>query len=129
MALEPRPGLLNLLGFVAWGDLGTFTCYKSKRKKVVWLAKTWPKKRPSARQLICRDDWAAAAQAWRDLTPPQRQQWHLATRRASLCMHGFNLWMHWWLSRDDPAINTLERQTKTTLYRPDYEGSGSGGGY
>lgn len=104
-----------MLGLVAWGDIGDLTCYKSKRKKVVWLKKTWPEKPASPLQLTRRAEWTAHAQAWNALTPQQRAQWHLAARRASLCLHGFNLWMHWKITGDDAAIQTLERQTKTTL--------------
>jgi len=115
MALQPTANLLNFLGFVVWGDLGELTIYKSKRKKMVVLFKTYPHKPPSELQLERRATWSTAATAWNDLTPTQRQQWDLAARRASLCMHGFNLWMHWQITGDQTAIETLERQTHTTL--------------
>jgi len=115
MAFEPIPGLSLLLGLVAWGDIGETTVYKTKRKKVVWLAKTYPNKPASTLQLERRATWAAASAAWNDLTAAQRAQWELTSRRASLCMHGFNLWMHWKITADHVAIKTLERQTHTTL--------------
>jgi len=128
MPHEPKPNVLNLLGFVMWGDFADLTTYRTKRGKVVWLKKTWPEKPTSPRQQIQRDLWRAAAEAWRDLTPSQRHQWHLATRRASLCMHGFNLWMYWYISFDDPTIRTIEHQTHTTLIPAGGGGSGCGGG-
>lgn len=115
MAFEPRPGLLSLLGLVAWGDIGELTCYKSKRKKIVWLFKTYPEKPASPLQLERRAAWSAAAAEWQTLTKAQKHQWDLAARRASLCLHGFNLWMHWKITADETAIRTLERQTHTTL--------------
>lgn len=115
MAFEPIPGLSLYLGLVAWGDIGETTVYKTKRGKVVWLKKTYPDKPASPKQLARRAIWSAAAAAWKALTATQRNQWELASRRASLCMHGFDLWMHWSLTGDDAAMETLERQTHTTL--------------
>jgi len=115
MALEPNPSLFNTLGTVIWGDLGPLTMYRSKRKKLVVFKKTWPDQPASERQLTWRATWKAAATAWRALTQPQRHQWALAARRASLCATGYNLWLHWKLTGDDAAIRTLEQQTKTQL--------------
>ena len=115
MAFQPDPGLLSLLGLVAWGDIGELTTYVSKRGKIVWMFKTYPHKPTSPLQKERRDAWSAAAAAWNALTPAQRQQWDLATRRASLPLHGFNLWMHWSITHDDQCIRTLEHQTNTTL--------------
>jgi hypothetical protein len=115
MAFEPDPNTFNYLGFVLWGDLGPFTMYRSSRGHVVWFLKTWPHKQPSAKQLAWRAQWAAAAAAWKALSQEARRQWDLATRRASLCCHGYDLFIHWALTGDDTAIATLERQTRTTL--------------
>jgi len=115
MAFEPVAGLFNFLGLVAWGDIGELTVYKSKRKKVVWLKKTYPDKPASPAQLDRRAYWSAATAAWRALTQTQRTQWNLAARRASLCAHGFNLWMFWQINGDLAAIRTLERQTHCAL--------------
>ena len=118
MALQDERQLLSLLGFLIWGDLGPLSMYRSKRGKIVVYAKTWPHKPPSPKQLEQRALWSAAAIAWNTLTDPQRQQWHLAASRASLCLHGYDLWMHWSLTADNSAIQTLERQTGTTLLPP-----------
>jgi len=115
MAFEPIAGVMNILGLVAWGDIGELTVYVSKRGKVVWLQKTWPEKPTSPLQLERRQAWSTAAAEWMELTKDQKRQWDLATRRASLCLHGFNLWMHYKITGDEAAIQTLERQTHTTL--------------
>lgn len=107
--------LFSILGLVYWGDVGPITCYKSKRGKVVAFLKTWPKKPPSEAQQEQRDRFTAAATAWQALTLEQQAQWHLASQRASLCMHGYDLFVHWHMLGDDDAIATLERQTKTDL--------------
>lgn len=118
MAFEPIPGLAIILGLVAGGDIGETTIYQNKNGKVVWLAKTYPDKPASPKQLAWRELWKTAVDAWNDLTATQRDQWEQASRRASLCAHGFNVWMHWKLTGDQLAIETLERQTHTTLLVP-----------
>lgn len=118
MAVQDQRRLFSLLGFLIWGDLGPVTMYRSKRGKIVWFAKTRPGKPPSDKQLEHRAAFTAAAQAWRALTDTQRTQWELASRRASLCMHGYDLWIHYQLTADTSAIETLERQTDTTLLPP-----------
>lgn len=110
--------LWSALGIVIWGDLAAWTLYRDKQGKLVAFPKTYPHKAPSADQLAQRAKLTAAAAAWRALTPTQRAQWELATRRASLCCHGYNLWVHWQLSADEPAIRTLERQSRTSLLPP-----------
>jgi len=118
MAYEPQPNLFNLLGFVIWGDFADITMYRSHHGKVVWFKKTWPDKPASPKQLAWREHWKTAAAAWKAASAATRQQWDLATRRASLSLHGYDLWMHWQLTGDDQAIETLERQTHTELLPP-----------
>jgi hypothetical protein len=107
-----------LWGTLAWGDFADLTIYKGHRCQIVVFAKTWPDKPPSPFQLARRALFKAAAVSWEALSPAARAQWELATRRASLTMHGWNLFLHWKLTGDDKAIETLERQTGTTLLPP-----------
>jgi len=110
--------LYSTLGFVVWGDLGPVTIYRNKRGKIVFFAKTWPHKPPSPAQLAQREKFTQAATAWQALTSVTRAEWEEATRRASLCMNGYDLFVHWSLTADDQAIRTLEHQTSTTLLPP-----------
>lgn len=107
--------LYTCLGFVIWGDLGPTTIYRNHRGKVVFFPKTWPDKPASEAQAIQRQRFVDAAAAWRNLSQSSHRNWETATRRASLCMNGIDLFTHWFLKGDDAAIETLERQTKTTL--------------
>ena len=118
MAHTTLDHLFTCFGFVIWGDLGPTTIYRSKRGTVVFFDKTWPHKPPSPEQIVQRARFIEAAAAWQSLSPPARVQWDLATRRASLCCHGYNLFVHWYLTADSAAIRTLERQTNTTLLAP-----------
>lgn len=107
--------LFCCLGFVIWGDLGHTTIYRDKQGKVIFFEKTWPHKPPSPAQTIQRARFIEAAQAWQELTFIQKCQWNLATKKASLCCHGYDLFIHWYTKGDTAAIRTLEHQTETTL--------------
>ena len=115
MASTTTRRLFTWLGFVAWGDIGPTTIYKRKDGRLVIFKKTWPDKPPTGDQLDQRSRYSCAALAWRTLTPDKKTAWTQAAARASLCMTGYNLFLHWQLSDDDSAIETLERQTSTSL--------------
>ena len=115
MAKQPATNLFTYFGFVIWGDLGELTLYRNKKGKVIVFQKTWPDKPASDKQLVQRARMTAAATAWWELSAAARAQWELATKRAGLCMHGYDLFVHWHMIADDDALATLERQTNTTL--------------
>jgi hypothetical protein len=104
-----------ILGVLAWGDLANFTYYRSHTGIVTVIPKTWPIKPPSPDQSTQRARFSAAIAAWWALTPAKRQQWMTAATRASLCLHGYNLFLHWQMMQDSDAIRTLQRQTQTDL--------------
>jgi hypothetical protein len=118
MAHQPDTDLFSLLGFVIWGDLGDNTIYRDKRGRIVAFAKTWPHKQPSPSQLEQRQRFTDAATAWQALTPQQRLQWNTAAPRACLCAHGYDVFVHWHLTQDHRAIQTLQHQTSTNLLPP-----------
>jgi len=107
--------LFNYFGTIIWGDLGPVTIYRSKRGKLVSFAKTWPKEGPTPEQLEYRQKFIDAAAAWQALNKEQREQWELASLRASLTMTGYNLWVHYQIAADIDAIRTIQRQTQTDL--------------
>lgn len=115
MAKQPAHSLYSIFGFVIWGDLGPITIYRNHKGKIVWFAKTWPHKPPSPEQTLQRQKFIAAAAAWQTLTHVARQEWETASRRACLCLTGYNLFCHWTITQDNAAIRTIERQTRTTL--------------
>jgi len=118
MAQQPRPNLLSLLGLIYWGDIAELTIYKSQRGKLVWFQKTWPKEPASPKQIQYRTAYKIAAKEWQTLTKPEKAQYALATRGASLCMTGYNLWMYAATTGDPAVVDTIEHQTDTTLTRP-----------
>jgi len=118
MAHQPQENLFSMLGTVIYGDIGPLTLYKNMNGKIVAFKKTWPKEVPSPLQLAQRQLFRDAAAAWRALTPAQKAEWESATLRASLRVHGYDLWVHHQLAHDDAAIQALQRQTETQLIPP-----------
>lgn len=115
MANQPPQKLFNLLGLTVSGDLGPLTFYTSKRRKLTWFAKAPPTSPPTDWQTRQRNKFRLAAEVWSRMEPSERKQWNLATARASLCMNGYNLWVHFALMKDTSTIRTIERQTQTNL--------------
>ena len=108
--------MIPFFGFIAWGDVMQLTVYRDKQGKMIWFPKTYPDKPASDAQLVQRQKLTTASNYWGYMNDAQREQWHLAARRASLCMHGYNLFLHWFLTMDTDAMRTLMRQTNTTLW-------------
>jgi L-amino acid N-acyltransferase YncA len=110
--------LFSFFGFVVWGDFAEMTMYRNQRGKIVWFQKTYPHQEASPDQLYYRAKLTTAAAEWQALTNDQRAEWELATKRGSLTMNGYHLWIHWRMTRDASAIQTLQRQTSTDLIPP-----------
>lgn len=115
MATQPNTQLLHLIGFIIWGDFGPLTMYKSKRGKMVAFAKTWPEKPPSWQQERQRQRLRWAARRWSALDDQTRKKWENACKRGSLPMTGYNLFVHWCLTKDESYIRTIELQTGISL--------------
>ena len=118
MAHLPSEKLLSFIGTAIYGDIGPVTVYRNKNKKLVVFQKTFPKTIPSPDQAAQRQTFIDAATAWRALAAAQRKQWEIATLRASLRMHGYDLFVHHQIAGDDAAIRAVQRQTRTTLIPP-----------
>jgi len=114
MAVKLR-NLLSVLGLVTWGDIGPLTCYRNKRGNLVFYAKAPPTSPASPAQQIYRDRWRAAATAWNGLTPDARARWELASKRASLYITGYNLFVHYHTTGDAGAVHTIEGITGLDL--------------
>lgn len=115
MAQQPAENLFHLMGLHIGGDFGPLTFYKSKRGRLVWFNKAPPLTPPSAKQTTQRNQFRLAALFWTQLDEDQRQQWELASRRASLCMNGYDLFVHFATKPDQARQETIARQTSTVL--------------
>lgn len=114
---ETTDRFMSLLGFVASGDLGPLTCYRSKTGRIVQFAKTWPKHTPTLAQLTGRARMSFGAEQWRHFTPYQKLAWKTAARTANLCMTGYGLWIGWWFRPDYARYYAIERQTRGWFLR------------
>ena len=109
------PSYLNILGFDVQGDIDGITCYRSSRGALIWFPRAPPRKPASALQIAQRAKWRAILDDWLDLPAATRANWMLITVRASLSLHGLNLYIWWRSSQDDSIVHTLERQTGITV--------------
>lgn len=109
------PSSWTYLGLKIQGDLGPFTCYTNKRGRVVWFLKAPPKEPPTWMQTLQRNIFSYVGWAWAALTPPQREQWELVAKKASLRITGYNLFSYWAITDDEPTIRTIEQQTGMLL--------------
>lgn len=114
MAQTP-PNVLAFIGLQPTGDFGFWTIYTTKRRGIVWFAKSPPKKAPSYKQLHQRDRFRSAATSWRKLTPAARAAWATACARARLQLSGYCLFVYFQLTRDQATIETIQRQSGITL--------------
>lgn len=115
MARQDPNSIFTWLGLVIWGDVGDLTMYKATPGHLVIFSKTWPDKPASPLQEQARTRLALAAHDWNRLSGDHRHQWDQAARRASLCMHGYDLFVSFTLRPDPQSLATLARQTGTTL--------------
>jgi hypothetical protein len=107
--------LMGLLGLNSQGDLGALTVYTSATGKLVIFPRAPPLNPPSIEQIYQRQQFVAAARAWRELSAEQRSNWERAAKRASLKITGINLFYFWSTKRDEPTIRTIEQQTGIQL--------------
>jgi len=114
MAHQP-PNLLAWIGLAQWGDLNGLTLYRSRRRRLTVFPRTRPSCAPSDAQLDQRAAFAAAIAAWRALPAATRALWDLITRRLSLPITGYNLYLSNQLRPDPSALATLQRQARVTL--------------
>ncbi len=115
MAIQETPRFANLMGLRVGGDVAGITYYVNKQGKLVFFTKAPPTCPPTAKQIFNRNTFRLVAMAWRQRTDSQRAAWELLTRRASLCMNGYNLSVHFQMNVDQAALKTLQSQTGVTV--------------
>jgi hypothetical protein len=113
--MEARSNIFRLMGLSPTGDLGHYTFYTTKRRVVVVYDKAPPLRPATYRQIVRRNRWRRAAEAWQLMTTEQRTNWHRAARRAGLMVHGYNLFLFYFTTQRANYIETIERQTRIKL--------------
>lgn len=107
--------VLQFMGLSIQGDIDGITCYRSARHGVIWFPKAPPTKPASPLQLAQRVKWRRILDDWLALSDAVRRNWMLITERATLSLHGLNLYIWWRCAEDDSIIETLQRQTGITV--------------
>ena len=107
--------LLNLIGFVAWGDLGELTMYRSRRGKLVAFKKTYPDKPVSPEAEAIKTSFKIASLLYRLHGSAARQAWIHTPIRLSLCLAGGALFNMAIRSPDYLTLRTLGRHARTDL--------------
>lgn len=113
--------ILQSICFKAQGDVGPLTSYTNKRGIVMFL-KAWLRDPASPKQIAHRDRIRACAANWKAAPKTTRENYERATKKLSLYLNGYNLWVCASMNLDGrSAIPTLERQTGVTLPLPPQE--------
>jgi len=105
----------NLLGFGVSGDVGGYTIYTDRKFRKVAFPIAPPEKPPSPAQINLRARFKTAQANWKAETDQVKQELEEACRRASIVMTGQNLYIKVALKNDNDALQTLAKQTGTTL--------------
>lgn len=108
--------ILALLGFSCTGDLGPWTLYTSARHQIVFYPRVPALNPPTPLQIVMRDRWRQAAATWQMLSTATRENWELASKRASLKITGYNLWVYLSTTADRATVDTIARQAGVTLF-------------
>jgi len=106
-----KPHIFQFLGVLTNGDLGPYTMYTSKRKRLVIFPKTWPKDPATYNQCLNRNRWRHAALRWRSLPQDLRDDWMLLGKKAYATVTGYNLFTYYMTGKNPKTIETLEHQT------------------
>jgi hypothetical protein len=118
-----KPGhfILQSICFKCQGDVGPLTSYTNHRGIVMFL-KAWLRDPASPKQITHRNRIRACAANWKKAPKPTRDNYERATKKQSLYLNGYNMWV---CASMNPtgraAIKTLERQTGLTLPLPPIE--------
>lgn len=103
--------LIKFLGFNSQGDLGPYTVYTSRQKRLVFFARAPPLTPASIEQRGMRNRFRVAAQMWQALTPDQRAKWKRLAQESNQRITGYNLWTYTQTTGDRTTIQTLITRT------------------
>jgi hypothetical protein len=110
MAQSMAP-LIKFLGFNSQGDLGPYTVYTSRSKRLVFFPRAPPLVPASIEQRTQRAKFSAGALMWKSLSQATRDKWTALGRAAGLRITGFNLFTYAQATGDWAAVQTLIART------------------
>jgi len=106
-----QASLAQILGLNYAGDIGPYTCYRTKQGKHVWFLRAPPRSPASEHQRQQRLRWTTVAAAWRSLPGPVRSAWLTLAARSGITATGYNIYLAYSLHPDIAALATLCRRT------------------
>jgi hypothetical protein len=108
----------KLLALVAWsctGDLGPWSFYTSRRRKIVFYPRSPALSPASPIQTVIRDRWRMATQAWKAMDRTLQSNWETATRALSLGLNGYALHVYWYTTGDTRSLQSIQRMSGIDL--------------
>jgi hypothetical protein len=108
----------SLWGIMVSGDVGDLTVYTDRYGKKVFYKKAPPEKPASVLQALQRGRFRDAMANWKALPQATRDDWETVSLRASLCMTGLNMWIHFSLKGTMAGLHTFVHQTGILLDYP-----------
>jgi hypothetical protein len=112
------PKLYQYLGMNTQGDIGPYTMYTAKDRRLVIYLRSPPKKPASPSQIHQRNLFKIVAMQWWALAPGDRAAWNAAAIRARLRITGYNLFAYALLTRDTAAVATVSALAHIPLAPP-----------
>jgi hypothetical protein len=92
-----------------YGDLGPFTYYTSKKRKVIRFLRSPPTSPPSAMQIRQRQKWTAAAATWTTQRESDRDWWRQLARINHLKITAYNAFIIYHTIEDRTWFATLKK--------------------
>jgi hypothetical protein len=106
----------DLLGLNVSGDLGAYTLYTNRNRKLVVYPRSPPQVPATPQQLAQRARFAAAIANWTAAPAATKYAYEAITLRLSIPMTGLNLWIALSFRNDQQLLDTLTRQS--AIYAP-----------
>lgn len=107
--------IFTVLGLRIQGDLGPWTCYTSKKGKPVIFLKAPPKVGPSRYQYLLRNHFRRLAIDWSNISDADKATWELASKKAGLRCHGYNLFTFFSFPGNQRSVDTIFRQAALSI--------------
>ena len=108
----------NILGLIVSGDINGISIYTDRHGRKIAYEKAPPTKPASVLQALQRGRFRDAMANWKAATTAIKTDWENASLKASLCMTGLNMWLHFSLKGRTEALFTISSQTGITLSMP-----------
>jgi hypothetical protein len=103
--------LLSWCGIDLAGDIGPYTVYTNKNRKLVAFPRSPPKDPPTGAQLRQRYRFTLAIQNWNLLQASERTAWEELSLALSLPRTGLNVFIALSLNPDDASLQTAIDRT------------------